>query len=76
MGLWWLVGVAMWAVLLWCAYLHFRHPEAEGCPSCGHEAGLDGEHCSEQDDYNGWASDLCKCQNDYHWNHESVAGQP
>ena len=76
---WWLllIGAGMWSVLLVCSYLHLRHPESnpDACPQCQHEAGLDDrrKHCPEQDDYNGWSSSRCRCQNDYHWNYESTA---
>lgn len=67
-------GVAMWAPLVVAAWRKLNSDDDRpGCPTCGHEAGLDGPHCAEQDDHNGWASDLCRCQHDYHRDYESVS---
>ena len=61
-----LIGVGMWtgmAVMLWRG----RHqPHPTGCPTCGHDSGQTGNHCSEIDDTGGWTSDPCKFTNDYH----------
>jgi hypothetical protein len=67
-----LIGATTVAVMTVCAFRY--RPDDDGCPTCGHDTGLDGTHCSAQDDYNGWSSHLCQCQNDWHWNYESVAG--
>jgi len=73
-------GAIMWAPLLWAVYQRIFHPQPDdldACPACGHEIGLDERrrHCAGQDDHNGWSSDLCKCQNDWHWRYESVRTQ-
>lgn len=72
---WWLIGVAMWVVIVGAIVFGKKSSNPAACPSCDHEAGLDDRrrHCPEQDDHNGWSSDRCRCQNDYHWRYESAA---
>lgn len=73
MGYWLLLaGAGMWVVMLG-AVIFGKKTTTQGCPQCQHQAGLDDQrqHCPEQDDYNGWASDRCDCVNDYHWNYET-----
>lgn len=73
-----IVGVGFWVVLAVCSVLYLRKPEANnGCPGCRHEIGLDerGKHCNGQDDNNGWSSDICQCENDYHWRYEWASHQ-
>lgn len=75
---WWLAllgGVAMWTPLLIAIFRGPPPPDPDSCPECGHQDGLNKArtHCPAQDDHNGWSSDLCRCQNDYHWNYESTA---
>lgn len=74
---WWLilVGAAIWTPMLIAAYRHLRNPKTnpDACPRCKHECGVDGTHCENVDDDNGWSSSRCRCQNDYHWNYESTA---
>lgn len=60
-------GAAMWAVLIWAAVSHFRHREADGCPDCSHRDGVNRGHCANSDSYSGWGSDVCRCENNYHW---------
>lgn len=73
-------GAGMWAVLIASAWSERRWPAApnpDACPECSHECGLSelgrGQHCEHIDDNNGWSSDRCECQNDYHWNYEATA---
>lgn len=75
---WWLllIGGSFWVVFIACTISYLRNPDTNphACPECGHEHGLNKQrkHCGAQDDNNGWSSDLCRCQNDYHWNYEST----
>jgi hypothetical protein len=71
---WWLIGVAILVVSIACSYLHARNPEPnDGCPECTHEAGLDGKRCDHVEHFNGWSSERCRCDNDWHGNYESTA---
>jgi hypothetical protein len=65
-------GGAIWAPMIYAAIAHFRKPVAGGCPRCSHSCGVDGKHCEHVDDNNGWSSDRCQCQHDWHWNYEST----
>lgn len=67
-------GLLIWATILYFVFIKKRDPEPDGCPQCGHEAGLDDDRrcCPEIEDYSGWVSDQCRCTNDYHWNYVSV----
>lgn len=71
MGYWWLIlaGVAWVSTLI---ALLARPMDATGCPDCGHGCGLNGDHCGEAEDYSGWVSDTCLCENDYHRHYEPV----
>jgi hypothetical protein len=72
---WWLIGVAVWVVLVVSCYREIRHPHVnpDACTECGHEAGLNGPHCSEVEDNNGLSSTRCGCQSSYHLDYESAA---
>jgi len=76
--IWWALAIcaAMTAAVFALATYGMLNdkPDPNACPECGHESGLNtrSSHCGGQDDHNGWASDLCKCQNDWHWNYEST----
>lgn len=71
---WWvfMLGVGMLSVMLYCAFTY--KPDPEACPRCHHEDGLNaqGTRCAGVDDNNGWSTHTCTCQNDYHWNYDSV----
>lgn len=71
-----LVGVLMAGTIFALAVRGMlQAPDEDACPSCEHAFGLSPsrKHCGAQDDHNGWSSDLCRCDNDYHWNYASTA---
>lgn len=76
MGQYWplAMGAVMWGVFI-CAWVrHKWMKNLSACPQCEHESGLDdtGKRCGTVEDFSGWVTDRCKCQNDYHWNYDSV----
>lgn len=64
--MWLWMGVAMWATMIGVA-LFGRSTPLDCCPGCRHDTGVTESHCSGHDDNIG-----CRCQNDWHWNYDSV----
>ena len=70
----WLVGAAMWGVFIWAGVSSWRHRnnrDPNSCPSCGHTSTVDG--CGVTEDYSGWVSDVCDCEDPYHRGAEQAA---
>lgn len=70
-GYWWLglVGAAMWGVFIWAGYSSWKNRnnrDPNACPRCGHTQRVSGGRCGQVEDYSGWVSDVCDCEDPYH----------
>lgn len=77
----WLFGLALFALPFVGHWLQKRFPEDPetdlgyyACSECSHAVGLDDsrKHCRETDSIGGWVDDSCRCQNDFHWRHQTT----
>ena len=69
MGYAWLIAPALAlipAALIWLERNQRGDIEDYGCPQCGHDTGLDRDHCAEVEQVGGWTEDVCECRNDFH----------